>query len=75
MSKRKIPFWCRLGSHRWYYGAFARPVYGRYERHCLRCPKLQYADYNGNKRIWVDFENDPKTHLGPKSKNPIEKGN
>jgi hypothetical protein len=58
-----LPLWCRLGWHQWYHGEFIAPVYGRYERHCLGCPKRQYADYEGNGRIWVDFEYDPENAI------------
>ena len=55
--KYKFNFWCWLDIwHKWYYGSFIAPVYGRYERHCLNCPKMEFAKYVGNKRIWVPFD-------------------
>jgi len=33
---------CKKGwFHDWYYGAFSTPVYGRYERHCLKCDRQE----------------------------------
>lgn len=54
-SCSKVKWSCRLGWHKWYYGEFIKPVYGRYERHCLDCPKRQFAKYISKKRHWVDF--------------------
>lgn len=28
--------------HDWYYGRFVKPVYGRIERHCLKCGRREY---------------------------------
>lgn len=36
---------CFFGLHDWYYGCFAVPVYGRYERHCRCCDKKQYYSF------------------------------
>jgi hypothetical protein len=54
---------CRIGWHKWYYGRFMLPVYGRYERRCLECPKLQFVDYIGKKHHWVDFVYVPEKPL------------
>jgi len=43
---------CKL-FHKWYYGTFAVPVYGRHERHCLDCPERQYKHKNGT---WVSYK-------------------
>jgi len=43
---------CKL-FHKWYYGIFAVPVYGRHERHCLDCPERQYKHKNGT---WVSYK-------------------
>jgi hypothetical protein len=55
MDKHKKTIWCRLGLHDWYKGNFSYPVWGRYERHCLDCNKIQY--YDSGK--WITFIRPP----------------
>lgn len=37
---------CMFNIHNWYFGFYARPVWGRSERRCLDCNKKQYRTYN-----------------------------
>jgi len=48
----KIRWRCRLSIHRWYYGHFIFPVYGRWERRCLECPETQYKNKNNE---WTSY--------------------
>lgn len=36
--------------HEWILGSYVWPVWGRTERHCIKCKKIQYRDNSGK---WV----------------------
>lgn len=54
---------CALGLHNWYWGSFAWPVWGRSERHCLNCGKMQYRHFSKKKKdwVWITFKYDVKS--------------
>lgn len=50
---KKVNIFCALGFHSWKFGWYAEPVAGRYEKHCIKCPKKQFMQTNPKK--WIDF--------------------
>src|ERR1700675_2739231 len=45
---------CRF-FHNWYYGYYIHPrLHGRYERHCLDCPRTERKLYNPEE--WVRYD-------------------
>jgi hypothetical protein len=67
---------CSIGLHNWYLGSFSGPVWGRTERHCLDCKKMQYRHFDEKKKksVWVSFkyEKTPNTDFNLTTDKPLQ---
>jgi len=65
---------CSLGLHNWYLGSFSGPVWGRTERHCLDCNKMQYRHFDEKKKksVWVTFKYEKKPNTDFNLTPPME---
>lgn len=52
---RGKPLSCHIRNHNWYYGFYAYPVWGRYERRCMTCEKNQYRDHKTKKYVTYEI--------------------
>ena len=56
---------CKLGMHDYrHYNMF----WGKFERHCLDCDKIQYEVFVDGKHIWKDYEQGERKECIDKAK-------